>query len=252
MDRVSEHRPDETIHRRRADAGVLPDLRQHIDRECQVSVGELLTDDFTHAFLMRWIQEGPHEADGYRVHTGFFELLDSRADIFFLEGRQHLTGGSDPLFYRDPELTRNQHLRRRVVKVVTVSVFFVGQAELERILMALGAEQTELRAFVLNQGVQTDRRSINDVVAVGEELFLIHFQAVAYLDEPFADRLRGVLRSGGGFRQLPGAVFAKNHEVGKRASGVDSELIPHGALCLGIPHAASWFLPRRLGASPDR
>ena len=167
------------------------------------------------------------------------EQLDPASDVSLVEWRADAAVAHHPFADRDPQVPGHQHRRRRVAKVVAVTVFLVAVADLERVLVSCRAEEADLGAPELDQGVEGDRGAVDDHVAVGEQPG--DGAAEVGRDEVDAgsDRSRRVPRRRRRLEQLDLAVRSDHDQVGEGAAGVDADAVAHQTRARRSPAVAS-------------
>ena len=82
-------RPDVGVEADGREALVLPVLRQHLGRDREERLGELLAHDLGHALLVRRVEEREEEADRDRLDAGLLQLADALARPLLVERHEH-------------------------------------------------------------------------------------------------------------------------------------------------------------------
>ncbi len=96
--------------------------------------------------------------------------------------------------------------------------------------MALGADEADLGALVLDQRIQAHRGAVDAEIALRDDLFRALAHGPGDEGQPLLDRQGRVLRRRGRLEQADVAALISQYEIGEGASGIDTQAI----LC---PHA---------------
>ena len=187
------------------------------------------------ALFMRGIGWRPDEGHRHRLHALALEDLDGGAHVVLVQRLAHRAVGQHALAHRQAQPARHQLRRRRVVGVVAVALFLVAQADLDAVLVASGAQETDLDALQLDQRVQRHGGAIDAQIAVAHDVLDRAAQFFGHLRQAGGDGAGAVLRRGCALEQADLAVAARQHEIGEGATGVHAEAILslHGGLLNG-------------------
>ena len=168
---------------------------------------------------MARIGEGIEQADGDRLDLLGQQRIDGAFGVARLERPLDAAARIDPLVDDLAEIALDQ--RRRLLPGEVVELGHAQRADLQHVAKALGRDQPDARALVLEDGVGGHRRAVADL--------LDHVAGQAGLLEQLAqaldDRLRVVADAGGDLLGVDGAVGAQQHDVGEGAADIDADTI---------------------------
>jgi hypothetical protein len=212
------------------EALVLAVLRQHLRRDGEKGIGELLADDLGDARLVLRLEEREEEADRDRLHARLLQPAHLLARPVLVERHEHGAVARDPLGHGQPVAAADDRvpLPRQILVVREVERLLVPR-DVEDVAVALGRDQADLRAVVLDDDVGRDRRSVEDLLQVRR----LRARELGQLLDPLHRPLRGVVGRGRQLvhEDLPGIVVDVD-QIGERPADVDSEA-PH-ALAPGL------------------
>ena len=163
-------RADVRVQADRREPLVLAVERQHLVRDREVGVGELLEHDLLDPPLVLGVQVRVKQADGDRVDAGLPELPDALAHLVLVERREHLAvGGRDALLDREamPALGERPRLPRELLLEREVEGLLVA-GDVEDVAEALGRQHPDLGAAVREDDVRRDGRPVQEVVDLGQ------------------------------------------------------------------------------------
>ena len=134
-------RADVRVQAHGREALVLAVLRQHLRRDREERLGELLADDLGHARLVRGVDEREEEADRHRLDAGLLERPDLRASLLLVQRHEHGAVLDDPLGHRQPVAPPHDRvaLPRQILVVREVERLLVPR-DVEDVPVALGGE----------------------------------------------------------------------------------------------------------------
>jgi hypothetical protein len=221
----------------RADVGVqadgrealeLPIEREHLVRDGQVRVRELLEHDLLDPPLVRRVQVRVEQADRDALDAGLAQLPYALAHLLLVEGRQHLAvRHGDALLHGQPVAALDERprlpgqllLEREVVRLLVAG-------DVEDVAHPLRRDQPDLGARVRERDVGGDRRAVQEVVDLAERDAGLGAQIADALD----GAARRVVRRG---RDLvdrdPARFLVDEDQVGKRPADVDAQA-PHAGI----------------------
>ena len=164
---VARHlRPDERVQADGREALVLAVLRQHLRGHREERVRELLAHDLGDARLVRGVEEREQEADGDRLDAGlpaavrtWSRAFSSSSGTSTEPSLQDALGNGQPVAAAHDRVA----LPRQVLVVREVERLLVPR-DVEDVAVALGRDQPDLRAVVLDDDVRRDRRPVEDLV----------------------------------------------------------------------------------------
>ena len=158
-------RADVGVERDGREALVLPVLRQHLGRDREERLGELLAHDLGHALLVRGVEEREEEAHRDGLDPGLLQLADALACTLLVERDEHRAVLQDPLGHGQPVPAPDDRvpLPGQILVVREVERLLVPR-DVEDVAVALGRDQADGRAVVLDHDVRRDRRPVEDLV----------------------------------------------------------------------------------------
>jgi hypothetical protein len=167
------------------------------------------------------IQEREQEADGDRLDPGVLQLRHLLVGLRLVERDEDGSVARDPLGHRQPVAAAHDRvaLPREILVVGEVERLLVPR-DMEDVAVALGGDQPDLRAVVLDHDVGRDRRAVEDLVQVGRRGAGVCGQ----LPDSGHRALRGVLRRRRELvdEDLAGFVVDVD-QVGERTADIDSQ-----------------------------
>ena len=153
-----------------------------------------LANDLCRAAFVVLIENGPNERDRHRLDPFLDEEPAGGAHVVFMQRSLDRSVRDHALAHALAQIARHQHDRRRVFGIVAIPILFMAEPDFDRILMAGGADQAGLAAFVLDQGVEPDRRAVNAEVGIRDDFGGAFAEIVSDQFHPFFDRAGGVGR----------------------------------------------------------
>ena len=210
---AADQRADVGIQHRRRRALVLAELAQNLVRQRDISFGKLLTQQLAKPLLMRRIGVGMEQADRDAFDAGVFERADRCRRRVFVERRQHLAGGIEPLVHFQAQIARHQ--RHRPFEKQIVALRPVAPADLVNIAKPFGRDQPGARAFVLEHGVDRHGRAVHEETRAGD-VDIGAFQTIV-------DAARQIVRRGQRLAAKHLAVVVDGHQIGKRSAYINCD-----------------------------
>ena len=141
---------------------------------------------------------------------------------------------ADALAHAEPALARHQLRRRRLAQIV--AVVLEPFAHLDDVAMALGGQQADLGALVLEQRVGRHRGAVDDALGVGQHRRAVETQRLRQPIEAVHDAERLVARSRGRLGQRDASLRVDGHQIGEGAADVDADA-EHASAPLGRDEA---------------
>jgi hypothetical protein len=123
----------------------------------------------------------------------------------------------DALVDHAPQVARDQ--RRRLVPAHVVEARHAQRSQFEHVAKALGRDEPHTRAFVLEDGVGGDGRSVPDLV----DGTAAQAGLGKHLQKAIDDRFGVVADAGRDLLGMDGTVAAEQHDVGEGAADVDPD-----------------------------
>ncbi len=115
--------------------------------------------------------------------------------------------------------------RRRLHPTEVVEPRHAQRANLEDVAKALGGDQSDARALVLEDRIRCDRGAVADLF----DCLAIEPRLGEQLGQPVDDRARVVVDAGRDLLRMDRTVGAEQHDVGKRSADVDADRVAsHG------------------------
>ena len=224
-------RADVRVQAHGREALVLAVLRDHLGRDREERLGELLAHDLRHPLLVRRVQEREQEADAHRLDPGLLERPHLLARPHLVERDEHGAVALDPLRNGQPVASPNDRvaLPGEILVVREVERLLVAR-DVEDVSVALRRDHPDRRPGVLDHDVRRDRRPVEHLVELRRVDARLRGQLADAPDRPE----RRILRCG---RELvhpdhPGLVIDID-QVGERAPDVDTHTF-HGLVLLGL------------------
>ena len=214
---------DERVQADRREALVLAVLGQHLRRDGEERLGELLAHDLRHALLVRGVQEREEEAHRHGLDLRLLELAHLLARLLLVERHEHRAVLRDPLGHGQAMTASHDGvgLPRQVLVVREVERLLVPR-DVEDVAVALRRDHPHRGAVVLDDDVRGDGRAVEHLVERGGAL-------AGPLGELADAGHRALRRVVGRGRQLvhehgPRLVVDVD-EVGERAADVDADAL---------------------------
>ena len=238
---VARHlRPDVGVEGDGREALELAVQRQHLVRDREVGLRELLEQDLLHALLVRRVQVAVQEADRDGFDARGLELADALAHLVLVERDEHLAvRHRHALLHRQPVAALDERprlpgqllLEREVERLLVTG-------DVEDVAHALRRDHPDLGSRVGERDVRRDRRAVQEVVDLGEVDVRLLAQAADAVDDA-AGRVVG----GGGdlVDGDPARLLVDEGQVGERAADVDSDALHPSLFLLRL----SWSRRRR-------
>jgi hypothetical protein len=219
-------RADVRVQADRREALVLAVLREHLGGDREERLRELLPHDLGDARFVGRVEEREQEANGDRLDPGLPQSAHLLARSLLVERDEHRAVARDSLGDGQavPAADDRIPLPRQILVVREVQRLLVP-GDVKDVAVALGRDQADLRAVVLDDDVRRDRRPVEDLL----ELRRLGPGERGQLADPLHRPLRRVL----GRRlelvdeDLTGFVVDVD-QVRERAANVDPEA-PHAA-----------------------
>ena len=198
--------------------------RQHLVRDGQVRLGELLEHDLLDPLLVRRVEVRVKQADGDRLDACGLQLADPLAHLVVVERDEHVAvRDGDALLHGQAVAALDERARlpgqllleREVVRLLV-------PRDVEDVAHPVRRDQPDLRARVREHDVGRDGRAVEEVVDLGERDAGLAAEIVDALDRP----ARRVVRRG---RDLvdgdPTRLLVDEDQVGERAADVDADAL---------------------------
>ena len=214
------------IHHRRRGAGIFPHLRIEFRAHGEDRIGQHLADDRGGTAFMVRVQHRPDEGDGDGLDAFLGEDLAGRAHVVVLHRDAHRAIGEHALAHALPQVARHQHGGGGIFRVVAEAVFLVAVADLDRVLMARGADEAGLAAAMRDQRIEAHGGAVDAQVAVGDEIRRRDAEIIGDQLEAILDGLGGIRWRRERLEQLDVArVAVGDDEVREGAASIDAETI---------------------------
>ena len=181
---------------------------------------------------MGGVQHRPDEGDGDGLHAFLAEQLAGGAHVGLFHRRAHRAIGHHALAHALAQVARHQHGGGGVFGIVAEAVFLVAVADLDRVLVARGADEAGLAAAMGDQRVEAHRGAVDAEIAVGDEIRRADAEIVGDQLQAVLDGLGRVGRRRQRLEELDLARAAiGDDEIREGAAGVDAETIcgAHGS-----------------------
>ena len=168
---------------------------------------------------MRWIDERIEQTHRNRLDPLGQQCVDLSLGVLRIERALDAPVGVDPLIDNLAQVPLDQW--RRLGPCHVVEPRHTERAYLQHVPEALGRDQADARALVLDNGVRRDGCAVADLLdrAATEAALLEH------LGEAFDNRMRVVLDARRDLLGVNRAVRAEQHDVGEGAADVDADAI---------------------------
>jgi hypothetical protein len=132
------------------------------DRALEACVPQTVSDHL----LVPGVGVGVHERHSDALDAVLSEDLVDLVHVFEHERSQHGTVGEDALPDRQPQVAGDEGRWRGPEEVVGVSA--VAPPDLQHVPEALGGHQADDNALMLKEGVEPDRRAVQEVIRLGQ------------------------------------------------------------------------------------
>ena len=171
--------------------------------------------------LVLGIAVGVQVADRDRVDTLASELCQGGGERAAAERDRHGAVEPHPLAHAEASRARHERDRRRHAEVV--AVVLQALAHLDDIAVALGRQEPDASALLLQECVGDDRRAVDDRLRPRQEARHLEPELGREEAEPFHEPLGGIPRRRGalGDDDAPRAIH--RGEVGEGAAHVDAD-----------------------------
>jgi hypothetical protein len=179
---------------------VFLNLGQDLERDAPGETGGFSRDDLLQHRLVHRICERVDQTDRDRLNLFGEQHIDSVFGVDRIERALDVSAVVDPLVDDLAQVTLDQ--RRRLRPAHVVEFRHPQRADLEYVPKPLGGDQPHARAFVLQDGVGSDRGAMSDLFDIGSR----HPAFATNLGEPFDDRLGVVLDARRNLFGVGGAV----------------------------------------------
>ena len=233
---AADHRAERRVERRRAPALELAELRHDIARERDVRARVLLADERAEPPLVHRVRIAVDKADGDRLRPLVAQAANGRARLGLVELRHHRPVRADAL--ADLMAPRAGHQEGRFVDGEVVDVGADLPAELEDVPEALGGQQADGRAAVLQQRVRGDRRAVRQERDGRRRDPFPGQQAL----DPCRDAVRLVLRRRGALED-PQRAAPRLQEAEVREGAADVHAEPHTHQAVPVSRCAGRTSP---------
>jgi len=193
-------------------------------RDAQRQARRLARDDLFDRQLVRRVDERVDQAHRDRLDAFGEQRVDRALGVFGIERTLDDAGVVDALVHRLAQVAFDQ--RRRLLPGEVVEARRAQGADFQDVAEALGGDQPDLGALVLDDGVRGDRGAVADSLdlSAGEAGF------PERLVKPIDQRARVVVDAGGNLLGVDCAVGAEHDDVGERAANVDADAVGDGHL----------------------
>ena len=223
-----QHRPDIGVDDGGRDPLELLDLRQHVGRQRDIGVGQRAGERLAGQALMARVAPGVEIAHGDRLDPRVAQNIDSCCERRHVERRLDAAVGAHALAHPEAQMPRRQLLGRRQAKVV--AVVLQPLAHLDDVAVALGGQQAEPRALVLQQRVGRHRGAVDDALGLGEQRGAAVPEPGGERGQPVEHADRRVVRGRRHLGQRRPAGRVDRDEIGKRAADIDADAIQASVL----------------------
>ena len=169
--------------------------------------------------LVRGVGERVDEADGDGLDLLGKQRIDLGFGIGGLQRALDVALGVDALVHHAAQIALDQ--RRRLFPGDVVEARHAQRADLQHVAEALGGDEPDLGALVLEDGVGGDGGAVADLVQRGRR----DPGLAEDLAQAFDDGAGVVVDAGGDFLGVDGAVAAEQHDVGEGAADVDADAV---------------------------
>ena len=202
--------------------------------------GKTSAHDLARALLVRRIEVGVEKAHGERFHALLLQLFGHGGDRLLIEGRQHLTGGIEPL--RDTEAQIAGHEGSRLLKEQVVEGGPDLPLYLQHVPEPLGGDEAGRSQVPLDDGVGGYRGAMHEVAHVLCLDARLAQDALDGLEEAY----RRILWRGGDLRDAGfSRLFVDQDSIRESPPYVDPEPV---TMC----HAGPVLLSRSMNRSSAR
>ena len=212
----------------RRGARKLADDRVELVRERIGHARHDLGDQLADAKLVVGVHDGPEKRHRHRLDPLARQAFDDRPRGGLVQLALDTALGVDPLRDLEGEAARNvgrRELHREVERLALAAV-----AVEQRVGKTLGREQRRLRHLALDDRVGGPRGAVDQHLGLGEQALGIDAGDVARVGERLAEALEGALDRGQRLADREPARLVGDHDIGKRAAGIDGNAIAHGCL----------------------
>ena len=210
------------VHHGGAHPAELPELGGQLAGDGHIGLGELLPDDLLNAQLVDGVDEGEEGAHRDGGHALRLQLPHHLTSLLLVQGRLHRAVVADALGDGAVQAGGDQGVGLLGLEVVQGGAAL--GADLHQVLKALGGDQPQAAALLLDQGVGAHRG------AVGQIADLLRSGLLQGQDVPHAlDDGPGGVRGGGAVlivEQLA-SLLVKDGEVGKGTAHVHTNHVSH-------------------------
>ena len=155
-------RREVAVHHRGRDPLELPPLRRNAVRQPDGEAGQASGEIRRRRQLMRRVLEGEQEGDGDRLKTPFLHGVHEAVEVAGVERCHDLARRRDPLPRREGVLQGGERLR--LVPADREDLAAVVALDRVDVAEVLGGEQRDLGTPPGEQGVQPDRRAVDEEV----------------------------------------------------------------------------------------
>src|SRR5581483_11670236 len=170
--------------------------------------------------------ERVEEAHGDRLDALVPQLLGGAADRVLVERDEHVAGVANPLGHAEPPAARHERPVRRHEDVEHRDVEVAKTAaHLDHVAEVLRRDHPGRRAPPRQQGVDRERRAVDEDLDVAEEGVERLSVVGRRLRERVEESLRRVDRRRRGLELADGAVLVEDEAVGERAADVDRDAL---------------------------
>ena len=176
-----------------------------------------LLDDLFHPLLMRGVAVGVQEQDGDRLHPLLDSIGDGGAHLLLVERDQHLALRVDTLADLVAQVALDQRLMPAEEQIVGFRP--IDAPDLVDVAKALRGDERAARAAALEDGVDRDRRAVEEELGRAELRSGLGHAILDAGDQPRRRRQRLPQR------QLPGGLVESGN-VGESAADIGGESNP--------------------------
>ena len=230
------HRAEVGVEGSGRDALVLAPLRRDVDRAGDENVFRDVLDQGPYSLLVRGIPERPEKADGDRLHPLGEQAADRRLGLCFVQRNDDFAEAIHPLGDAADQALRDDRRGLRgfgeMHHLADVAAAVAARAahDVDRVLVPLGGDETDLRAALLDDGVGADRGAVRQERDVAAEPVQRNAERLRAGAEGVEHAAREVGRRRGnlGGQQLARAV--DDGAVGERSADVDADEVAHYAI----------------------
>ena len=225
---AGDQRADIGVQRDRCGAFVLAPLGDQFRRAGDEQAGRDTLDHRLDPLLVLWRKKGPEEADCQRLDAVGDQPVDRSLRLLLVQLDDDLAEAIDSLRHPFDQILGHDGVGlaalRKVNDEADVAAGEPARAphDVDDIVVALGGDETDLDALLLDDRVGADRGAVRQHRELAAERIQLHIQLarddVESCDQPLAE----IGRRGGRLACGDAACFIHHHAVGEGAADVDA------------------------------